>query len=372
MLIRNLRKHEAKIATMNGVQNWSELQSKYNINKKNIKFFKEMIHDYRIVIKDSKNKHIILCNIPHLVTNLDSIYENDAKDIKSYEEILSLHINGLNADKSHVQLEHNINKGKFLIGLGNNNLELLINNPLLEDKGIKSLFLLAFAKYDLKAWSCYEENKKGLFKNINITDDDILLFSLNKDYGTFKNNINKILDKKLLENTLIFNEENIANNIIPKRALQNNNNLFNFTKYIDFKKILLDENRYQVDGLTVNLKTRVKDLQEFNLWSVSNLLVAEELFTKFLNYNVAVTMSYKIENKEELKNNLINKIENFEYQWQWDNFNELLIKRENTKLNFNEELVMKEVKIITNKIMLDKELSLNLESSLEKPKRKKI
>lgn len=134
----------------------------------------------------------------------------------------------------------------------------------------------------------------------------------------------------------------------------------------------MDENRYQVDGLTVNLKTRVKDLQEFNLWSVSNLLVAEELFTKFLNYNVAVTMSYKIENKEELKNNLINKIENFEYQWQWDNFNELLIKRENTKLNFNEKLVMKEMKIITNKIMLDKELSLNLESSLEKPKRKKI
>lgn len=83
-------------------------------------------------------------------------------------------------------------------------------------------------------------------------------------------------------------------------------------------------------------------------------------------------MSYKIENKEELKNNLINKIENFEYQWQWDNFNELLIKRENTKLNFNEELVMKEMKIITNKIILDKELSLNLESSLEKPKRKKI
>ena len=81
-------------------------------------------------------------------------------------------------------------------------------------------------------------------------------------------------------------------------------------------------------------------------------------------------MSYKIENKEELKNNLINKIENFEYQWQWDNFNELLIKRENTKLNFNEELVMKEMKIITNKIMLDKELSL--ESSIEKPKRKKI
>ena len=37
MLIRNLRKHEAKIATMNGVQNWSALQSKYNINKKNIK-----------------------------------------------------------------------------------------------------------------------------------------------------------------------------------------------------------------------------------------------------------------------------------------------------------------------------------------------
>ena len=115
---------------------------------------------------------------------------------------------------------------------------------------------------------------------------------------------------------------------------------------------------------------KVKDLQEFNLWSVSNLLVAEELFTKLLNYNVAVTMSYKIENKEELKNNLINKIESFEYQWQWDNFNELLIKRENTKLNFNEELVMKEMKIITNKIMLDKELSL--ESSIEKPKRKKI
>ena len=132
----------------------------------------------------------------------------------------------------------------------------------------------------------------------------------------------------------------------------------------------MDENRYQVDGLTVNLKTKVKDLQEFNLWSVSNLLVAEELFTKLLNYNVAVTMSYKIENKEELKNNLINKIESFEYQWQWDNFNELLIKRENTKLNFNEELVMKEMKIITNKIMLDKELSL--ESSIEKPKRKKI
>ena len=81
-------------------------------------------------------------------------------------------------------------------------------------------------------------------------------------------------------------------------------------------------------------------------------------------------MPYKIENKEELKNNLINKIESFEYQWQWDNFNELLIKRENTKLNFNEELVMKEMKIITNKIMLDKELSL--ESSIEKPKRKKI
>ena len=161
MLIRNLRKHEAKIATMNGVQNWSALQSKYNINKKNVKFFKEMIHDYRIVIKDSKSKHIILCNIHHLITNLDNIYQNDNKDIKSYEEILSLHINGLNADKSHFQLEHNINKGKFLIGLGNNNLELLINNQLLEDKGVKSLFLLAFAKYDLKAWSCYEENKKG-------------------------------------------------------------------------------------------------------------------------------------------------------------------------------------------------------------------
>ena len=42
MLIRNLRKHEAKIATMNGVQNWSALQSKYNINKKNIKFLKNV------------------------------------------------------------------------------------------------------------------------------------------------------------------------------------------------------------------------------------------------------------------------------------------------------------------------------------------